>query len=431
MTYKTQYKHVNDFWLRLDNAAKIYPAIKDRELTSVFRIAVVLKHPVRIKPFLEAVNAIEYRFPYYKVKLRAGFFWYYLEFSNQPIEVEPDTGTPCRSFSSKELMFRILIKKNRVSAEFSHILTDGTGGLEFLKKLLIVYFEKSKMIDDAPIVGILPNQIDKQEYEDSYNRYFEKIAAPHVPISNAFHIPFSLREKPRFNVLIATMPVESVLSKARSYQVSITEYLTAIYLYALQKVYVEQSFLMKKIARKVIRVEVPVNLRKLYPSKTMRNFSLYVLPGIDMRLGAYTFEEIIKIVYHQMQLETDKKLINKMISRNVSGEKNAVVRSLPLFIKSFFLSHLYTVGTKQYSGVVTNMGKIDFGTKVNGLIDQVIFTAPPPNKVLKINCAVAGFGENLTLSFGNITTSRILEKYFLTFLTKQGVPVKISEHENL
>src|SRR5678816_25502 len=80
-------QQVNDFWLRLDNAAKIYPAIKDKELTSVFRVAVELKERVKAKQFLEAVHAIENRFPYYKVILKAGFFWYYLEPQQAPIAV--------------------------------------------------------------------------------------------------------------------------------------------------------------------------------------------------------------------------------------------------------------------------------------------------------------------------------------------------------
>src|SRR5688572_24452975 len=112
MTRKIQ--HTNDFWLRLDNAAKIYPAIKDRELTSVFRVGAELKERIKAKQFLEAIHAIEERFPYYKVKLKAGFFWYYLEPSNMPIAVEPDKGVPCRAFHTHELMFRVLAKDNKI-----------------------------------------------------------------------------------------------------------------------------------------------------------------------------------------------------------------------------------------------------------------------------------------------------------------------------
>jgi NRPS condensation-like uncharacterized protein len=207
--------------------------------------------------------------------------------------------------------------------------------------------------------------------------------------------------------------------------VSLTEYLIAAYIFSLQNIYNQLSPFRKRATKRIIRIEVPVNLRKMFPSRTMRNFSLYVMPGIDLRLGHYTFEEIIKAVYHQMQLETDKKLISKMISRNVSGEKNLFVRAAPLFIKSLILSKLYALGTGQYSGVVTNLGKIDLGPELNSRVDKFMFIPPPPNRILKVNCGVAGFDNKLVLTFGNLTTSRELERQLLTFLTAEGIPVKI------
>ena len=92
-----------DFWLRLDNAAKIYPAVKSQELTAVFRISVDLKERVKAKQFIEAIQSLENRFPYYKVTLKAGFFWYYLEPADLPFTVIPDSDTPCRAFEKQEL----------------------------------------------------------------------------------------------------------------------------------------------------------------------------------------------------------------------------------------------------------------------------------------------------------------------------------------
>jgi NRPS condensation-like uncharacterized protein len=141
-------------------------------------------------------------------------------------------------------------------------------------------------------------------------------------------------------------------------------------------------------------------------------------------LGAYTFEEIIKTVYHQMRLETDQKLINKVISRNVGSLNNHFVRRVPLFIKSFLLSRFYAIGTSRYSGVVTNLGKIDIAPDINSQMDNFKFIPPPPNKILKVNCGIVGFGNKIALSFGNITSSRELEKAFLKFLTDDGVHVQ-------
>src|ERR1051326_4863144 len=192
--------HINDFWLRLDNAAKIYPAIKDKELTSVFRVAAELKERIRAKQFFEAVHTIEDRFPYYKVKLKAGFFWHYLEPHDLPIAVEPDYESPCRAFYKDELMFRILAKKNMISVEFSHILTDAAGAFEFLKTLLMIYFEKCGQPFSTDSSFLVPNESpSKEEYEDAYNRYFKKIESSPPKIPAAFHIPFRLRNIPRFD----------------------------------------------------------------------------------------------------------------------------------------------------------------------------------------------------------------------------------------
>ncbi|GEO07157.1 hypothetical protein AAE02nite_48210 [Adhaeribacter aerolatus] len=418
-----------DFWLRLDNAAKIYPAVKNRELTSVFRISVELVEKVKAKPLLEAIKALENRFPYFKVALKAGFFWYYLEYNNLPIQVKADKDIPCRAFTEKELMYRVLVKENRISVEFSHILTDGTGAFEFLKSLLFTYFEKCRLILTDSLAYVHPSEpADPEEYEDAFHRYFQKSSAPLIKAPEAFHLNTSLRPKPRFNVLIAIIPLKELTEKAKAYQVSITEYLVAVYLFGLQTIYNNQSPLAKLRSPKIIRIEVPINLRKMYATKTMRNFTLYVMPEIDLRLGYYTFEEITKVVYHQMQLETDKKLINKMISRHVAGEKNPFLRSIPLIIKSIVLSKLFALGTSRYSGVITNLGKVNFTPEMNKLIDRFVFVPPPPNKILKVNCGVVGFDNKLVLSFGNITKTKELEQLFFSFLTHQGIPVKIENY---
>jgi NRPS condensation-like uncharacterized protein len=415
------------FWLRLDNAAKIYPAIQSRELTAVFRISVVLTRPVVAKTLLNAIKLLEQRFPYYKVKPKTGFFWHYLEYYNSPTPVKADTDVPCRVFTNNDLLFRVLARNNTISVEFSHILTDATGGFEFLKSLLLTYFEITGVAISRTLPFHRPGQVpSEKEFEDSYNKYFRQEIPTPKKITKAFHLPFKLNTIPRFKVVTGIVSLEQISKKSKTYGVSITVYLVAIYLHALQGIYHSMSFLRRRRSKKIIRIEVPVNLRKVYPSETMRNFSVFVLPGIDLELGDYTFEEIVKTVYHMMQLETDRKLINKVISRNVGAERNVLVKNIPLVIKSLILYFKYkSSGTNLYSGVITNLGKISLPPEVNDLIDHFVFIPPPPDKTLKVNCGVAGFGNKLVLSFGNITRSRELEQRFFKTLVAHGISVKM------
>ena len=97
-----------------------------------------------------------------------------------------------------------------------------------------------------------------------------------------------------------------------------------------------------------------------------------------------------------------------------------------MFIKTLILYFKYkSAGPNLYSGVITNLGKIELPETVHHLIDHFLFIPPPPDKTLKVNCGVAGFGDKLVLSFGNITRSRELEQRFFKTLVDHGIAVKM------
>ncbi|MFC2137055.1 hypothetical protein ACFLTE_02665 [Bacteroidota bacterium] len=412
-------------WYRLDNAAKIFPAVVNSERSSVFRISAILQKPINYNYIKKAISSIKDRFPYYNVHLKRGFFWYYLETSESEIIPEPDFLQPNTAFDlKKDKLFRILIYKNRISVEFLHIITDGTGALEFLKTLITSYFEFSDVEEISWENTLNPkNPPQEEEAEDAYNRFFKKNIPVTQTLSRAFHIPFKLNSIPRHRVTNAMMSAKSILSEAKKYNVSLTVYLAALYLFSLQKIAKSNHY------KGIIRIQIPVNLRKIYPTKTMRNFALFIMPEIDLRLGEYDFEEITKIVYHHLQLKTDKKLIDKNITRNVRNEKQFIVRMLPLFLKNILLYIFYHIrGTNQYSGVLTNLGKVNLPENISRQIDHLDFTPPPPNKILKINTGVISINDNLVISFGNICKSKQLEQFMLRYLIEKGINVKLIKY---
>lgn len=413
------------FWYSLDNAAKIFPAIVSDEVPVVFRLTAVMKEAVKIQPFRKAVLQAEKRFPYFKVQLKEGFFWYYLEQLPGQFPIEPDFERMCRRFSRGELLIRILIRQQHISIEFSHILTDGGGGIEFFKCILIEYAKACGVSVPDDYYYMKPDSpLSVEEYEDAYKRYFREEIPPMVKRSKAFHLPFHLNPVPRFKQRTYSIPMEQIKQLARSKGVSITTYLVAVYLYVLQNIYEALPASSSFKRHKILRVQVPVDLRGIFPSKTMRNFSLFVMPELDLRLGHYSFDETLKTVFHQIQLESDEKLINKNIARNVGSEKKIYVRGIPLFLKSAILRYKsLSLGASQYSGVVTNLGKITLPEVCSEMIDFFIAIPPPPNKLLKLNCGVMGFGNRLIMSFGNISRSLEFETVFIRFLEEQGLEI--------
>jgi len=86
----------NKDWLKLDNAAKIYPATSSRKSPAQFRLAVTLNSPVKLKILQQAWERMLKRCPYFQVYLRRGFFWYYLQRHQDipPIELMELIPTP-------------------------------------------------------------------------------------------------------------------------------------------------------------------------------------------------------------------------------------------------------------------------------------------------------------------------------------------------
>jgi NRPS condensation-like uncharacterized protein len=416
-------------WLKLDNAAKLFPAIVSNDLTSVFRITASLKEPVKYSALREAVELTSKRFLYFNVSLGSGLFWHYLELNNGLPRIQADEQIPCIAFAVRrkgEPLYRIVVRGNRISVEFIHILTDGGGALEYLKSLLYTYLTLTGKHISSPGSIILPGTpVDAEEFEDGYKKFFRKLPAP-TRMVKAWHLPFKLNKRPRLRVLHAEINVNDILEVSRKLNVSVTEYIVSVYLFALQDIFISCGAKGKNEKRKVLRIEIPVNLRNKFPSRTMRNFSLFVLPEIDLRLGTYTFEAILLSVHHQLQIGADIKQISRLLSKNVSYERLFLIRILPLFIKKIAIGAIYRgFASKRFSGLVTNLGLVRLPEEMNDMIDYIELIPPPPNPKVKTGSGLVSFRDKLRISFCNLTQSNELEQRIFKHLINSGIHVKI------
>jgi hypothetical protein len=130
----------------------------------------------------------------------------------------------------------ILVFNRKISLEFSHILTDGTGALLFLKALVAEYLfiQGIKPKDWRDIMR--PGQsLNPEELEDAYKRYYKKDVPRPQKKESAFHIPGKLLEKGRYNIITGVIPLKPLLEKTKAYKVSLTEFISALYIFSLQE----------------------------------------------------------------------------------------------------------------------------------------------------------------------------------------------------
>ncbi|NLO39592.1 MAG: hypothetical protein GX115_09000 [Ruminiclostridium sp.] len=417
-------------WYRLDNAAIIYPSIQSERITTMFRFSATLQEKVDPSALQASLTKIIQRFPYYKVKLNRGLFWYYLEHNPKTPKVEKDVQYPNGRLSpimNRNFLFRVRYYNQRISVEFCHVLTDGTGGVTFLKALLYEYFrETGKDLTDSTGIPTIDEEPDPGEFEDAYHRFY-KPALP-LPDSSeaAFHPRGKLVKKGIYLVLCGIVSLKDIVAEAKKRQVSLTVLLTAIYIDSLQAM--QNNYVKKPRRKKPIAVQVPVNMRNIYTTKTMRNFSLFVIPKIDPRLGEYTFDEILKIVSLSMMTEINEKSISRQLSRNVGGQRNLLVRVLPLFLKKLFVPMLYKrLGENLCSGTISNLGLITMPAEMEQFVERIDFI-PGPGPINRTGCSVTGFKDKLYISFGRLVRDPELEREFFTKLVKMGIHVTIESN---
>jgi len=424
--------HHDKNWYKLDNAGKIYPALLGKRTTSLFRISVTLKEPVSHPLLCRAVERTMPRFPYFQVSLRPGFFWYFLETNPRTPPVEGDSLYPCMGFPLKRrgmFLFRIRIYRNRIALECSHILTDGNGALTFLNTLTSEYLRlKGVVIEPDEEAGILKldEKADPGEFEDAFHEHFNKDLPEPSGRNRAFHIKLPLIPPGRYNIMTGVCVVDEVKNKAKEYNVSLSEFLIAQLIDSFQD-YMKGK--MNKSRKKMpIRMNVPVNLRALYPSRSMRNFFLSVEPWIDPRLGDYEFSEICAKVHHYMRYEVDRKFLNQQITRNMKGELNIINRLFPLHFKNFIMPIIYRIlGENNYTSGFSNLGIIKLPESMAEHVGSYDFY-PPPSTGNKVKCTALSYNGELRISFGSLLNETEIERLFFTGLRKKGIHIKIESN---
>ncbi|MDA3810977.1 MAG: hypothetical protein PF518_11700 [Spirochaetaceae bacterium] len=423
--------HKDKNWFRLDNAGKVYPAIISHRRTSLFRISVSLVERVNVSKLQQALNKVIRRFPYFNVQMKAGLFWYFFETNEHTPLVEQDSIYPCMAMNVKKnrmYLFRVRAYNNRIAVEFSHVLTDGTGALIFLKTLICEYFRELGItidISSDPTIFDINEDPDPQEYEDSFKQVYNK-KLPYIrKQKRAFHLPDILDWPGHYSVITGIVSIRDVIKLTKEYSVSLTEFLAALLIDSFQE-YCEENIQMKKF--KPIVINIPVNLRPIFNTKTMKNFFIPLEPSIDPRLGHYTFREILTKVHHYMRYEVDNKMLNQQITRNVKGEMNAILRVLPLVVKNMLLTVLYNfLGENNYSSGISNLGNIVMPKEINGKIDKFEFI-PAPSTGVKTKATVASFGDKMYISFGRLIKDAPIEKLFFRKMRKMGIHVKIESN---
>lgn len=420
----------NKTWFKLDNAAKIFPGQNSSTWSNMIRISVNLKEEIEPETLLTAVKMCLPRFPSLNVRIRHGFFWYYFENNpNEPI-VRPDVNNPCVRIKYNEnnrYLFRVFYYKSRISLELFHALTDGYGSAVFLSTITAQYLRLKGY--DIPADGMvldINEQPHDSETEDAFKKYAVSKVKAKRPALKTYHRSGVKMPKHTSITTSGYIPVDAIKEKAKSYGVTITEYIASVLIMVHLKLQKDEAVRRQK----EVSVQIPVNCRNHFPSDTLRNFSVCYSVRIDPNLGEYAFEEVLRQVSLYLRYTNNKKHLQSMFAANLGLETNPIMRLIPLFIKNAGIGISFALTAEHTTtAMFSNLGVIRIPKEMTAHIDSFLLI-PSPGKVNGGRAGAVSFGNIMTISFSNLYANTDIEREFFRFLVKDGIHVRIESNKD-
>ena len=417
-------------WYRLDNAALIFPAIIRKNWNNVFRVSTTLKEPVDPDLLNQAIAELKPRFPTCFVRLRTGFFWYYLETIAEAPKAQQDYAYPLTHMTRRELRtccVRFLYYQNRIAVEVFHSVTDGTGGLVLLQNLTARYLSLKYGIV-IPAEGNIVDIAESPKAEETRDCFLS--CGAKRAISRAEDTAYRLSGTPetdRFrHIITGILPAATLLEKAHEQGVTVTAYLAAVLAEAVAERQKAEGRTGKRA--RPVKITVPVNLRRTFGMNTLRNFTLAVNIGFDPRLGEYTHEQICALMGHLLAAETIPQRMAGRVAKNVDLQNILLLRLIPLPVKRICMRTVYALSGENKGCLnLSNMGVVTVPAVMAPMVERFEFIIGVqytyPN-----NCSVVTYAGKTYISMIRGIRETGLERVFFSRLVELGIPVEIESN---
>ncbi len=414
------YARPSVMWFPLDDAAKIYPISMDHDRQHMFRLSFYFKEDVLPEILQMALTFTIKRFPSFATTLKKGVFWHYLDAVKKRFTVEPESDVPCQPIKvsiSGSNSFRLMYYKNRISAEFFHVLTDGTGGLIFLKTIAAEYLrllgvsvsqeERGDLwdINDVPL---------REEFENSFLKVEKAKSTSGFVDKNALQMNGKLARRRPCRLLHFKMNSKQLHDTAKAHGATVTTYMLSLMFLACSAATDELSG--------DINIQVPVNMRKFYSSRTLRNFSMYC----GVRIPIENIKEpssLISEIASQLELKGNKEQMHEMITAAVKLVSS--IRLVPLFIKQPIAKTVYNfLGEKIYTTTFSNLGVVSMPKVLCEHIDSMDFSLGV-HELNRVGTTLITLGEVSTFSISKMTADPSFEESMYRLLTRDGIEIEV------
>lgn len=413
-----------DEWYPLDSAAKIYPLSMTRQKMSIYRIAANMTDPVVPQLLRLALHSTIKRFPTFATILKRGLFWHYLDARRKRFVIEPETEMPCAPIklsTRNDQVFRVIYFRNRISMEVFHCVADGYGAMFFFRTLLAEYLRlKGYRIPQSDDIADINSVPDSGEFEDSFGLTDDIGETVGYGQGQAIHISGKRTNWQPAQVLHFVMPARSLVAAAKKEGTTVSGLILAAMMLAAKAAYRGE----KKDG--CFKVQLPVDMRQHYPSKTLRNFSMYAIIKVPYS-SVGNLCDVVPIINDQMRTETGKESLDRMAAMTKKLVANPAIRFIPLGLKRIIISRIAHLATgKSFTGVLSNIGLVR--TDFAGGIES-FEAVSGPSRSNQIGCALVSHRDTAVLSVTKHTMDHSFECKLYDVLSAMDINITVEGNE--
>lgn len=400
----------------LDNSAIIHLAARTKKHTNAFCITITLKEFVHPQTLQQALDHITPRFPTIIAGIQAGVFQYRVVPAKVPpcIRQKQECLAPMTKKEIKSCAFRVLYHENQIVTEFFHSLTDGHGGMVVANTLVAEYLRLKHGVS-IPVSSKTELLVDtddcstEAERADDYVTYAGKKMGA-LNNQRVFQIQTKLPLENSVRVTSQIYAADKVLDAAHHYGVNVTTFLCAVM--AASIIELQNKSAVGKRRKQPVQIMVPVDLRHLFPSRTLRNFSLFALPGVQPEDAGKPFEELIDILKRQFSEQITPDYMAAIMATHTRAEHFPLFRILPLALKILILRFAHILYGENSSCIsLSNLGVVPLEREMSEHIKGIDFILTPRIKS-PYNCGIVSFDGILSICFSRYCTEPELEAIF-------------------
>lgn len=420
MRYK---RKENLSWRRLDNYAKLFPLASTKDYKTVFRISVVLKDKIDPELLEKSVKVALNKFKFFKVRMRKGIFWNYFETNNKPPLITEESEYPCKFIDlplNNDYLFRVTYFDCKINLDIFHCLTDGNGALDFLKEITYNYIEM-RYLENTSTSRAKEREI-KYNSEDSYSKNYDKKIKAKRDSKRAYNLSGRVLPPGVVSVTHEFMSSNKVREMAKANGASVTQFLASCLVFAIHEVGVKPDK-----SRKEVRIQVPVNLKKYFPSETSSNFFSYIDVNVDTNKEE-TFYKILEKVKQEFKDKLQEEELLKTIAVNLRLTNNFALRLVPLFLKKLVVSYVHREYRRYNTTTLSNIGRIGMMLEYKPYIDKFLLLIAPED-IEKIKCTICAYEDIMVFSFASVLESKKVEMKFKEILEGFGIKVELDGNE--